>query len=133
VRIYLQREGYNLVASLPPSRGLAKLVVQDPDDGEVEEGEEGGADDKVLVLVIPRRTTLEPRAWEGEAERNGCQSMLVFAMGEPWREAPGEVRVVVADELARWMVERSIGIEELTVTVPVIDAAFVESVGGLDT
>ena len=31
VRIYLQREGFSLLSALPPSRGLGKLVVEDPE------------------------------------------------------------------------------------------------------
>ena len=72
--MYLQREGYRMLATLPPSRGLGKLVVEDP------EGEE--EDSRVLVLVVPRKTAPEAKMWDGEAERNRCSSILMFSMGD---------------------------------------------------
>lgn len=125
VRIHLQREGFTLVSALPPSRGLGKLVVEDPDP-EFEEP-------RVLVLVVPRRTALEPRAWEGEGERNNCASVVMYAMGEVDDAFAGDARVIGAGELAQWMIEQRVGVDRLRLEVPVMDPAFVESIGGLDT
>ncbi len=125
VRIHLQREGFTLVAALPPSRGLGKLVVEDPDP-EFEES-------RLLVLVVPRRTTVEPKAWEGEAERNNCGGVVMFAMGEVDDGLAGEARVIGAGELAQWMVDQEVGVDRLRIEVPVIDPTFIESIGGLDT
>jgi hypothetical protein len=124
VRIWLAGEGFSLVATLPPGRGLGKLVADDPDP----EDEDG----RTLVLIVPRKTPLEPKSWEGEAERNGCTSTLVFAMtdnGEP----PGDARTISARELAAWMLRRGIGVRTLTIQIPVLDADLIESIGGLDT
>ncbi|MCX4245814.1 winged helix-turn-helix domain-containing protein [Paraliomyxa miuraensis] len=125
VRIHLQREGYSLVSALPPSRGLGKLVVEDPEP-EFE-------DSRLLVLVIPRRTALEARAWDGEAERNHCGGVVMFAMGELDDAASGDARVIGAGELAQWMVDQQVGVDRLAIEVPVIDPTFIESIGGLDT
>ncbi|MCA9707951.1 MAG: hypothetical protein KDK70_19015, partial [Myxococcales bacterium] len=125
VRIYLQREGYTLVSALPPSRGLGKLVVDDP-DSEFDES-------RTLVLVVPRRTTLEAKAWDGEVERNQCGGAIMFAMGEPDEANVGDARVIMAAEFAQWMTEQQVGVDRLAIEVPVIDPAFIESIGGLDT
>jgi hypothetical protein len=125
VRIHLQREGFALVSALPPSRGLGKLVVEDPDP-EFEEP-------RLLVLVVPRRTTLEPRAWDGEAERNQCAGVMMYAMGEVDDALVGDARVIGAIELAQWMVEQRVGVDRLRIEVPVMDPTFIESIGGLDT
>jgi hypothetical protein len=125
VRIHLQREGFALVSALPPSRGLGKLVVDDPDP-EFEEP-------RLLVLVIPRRTSVEPRAFEGEAERNQCGGVLMYAMGEVDDALVGDARVIGAVELAQWMVEQRVGVDRLRIEVPVMDPTFIESIGGLDT
>ncbi|MCA9700752.1 MAG: winged helix-turn-helix domain-containing protein, partial [Myxococcales bacterium] len=74
VRIWLDREGFSLAATLPPARGLGKLIADDP---EVDED-----DARTLVLIIPRKTAPDPRLWEGEAERNNCAATLVFTMGD---------------------------------------------------
>jgi hypothetical protein len=121
----LQREGFMLVTALPPSRGLGKLVVEDPDP-EFEEP-------RLLVLVVPRRTALEPKAWDGEAERNQCAGVILFAMGDVDEALVGDARVVGASELASWMVEQRVGVDRLRVDVPVMDPTFIESIGGLDT
>lgn len=125
VRIYLHREGFTLLSALPPSRGLGKLVVEDPDPEEDES--------RMLVLVVPRRTTLEAKAWDGEVERNQCGGVVLFAMGEVDETALGDVRVIGADELGVWMIEQQVGVSPLRVEVPAIDATFIESIGGLDT
>ena len=85
------------------------------------------------MLVVPRRTGLEPKAWEGEAERNHCGGVVLFAMGEVDEALVGDARVVGANELAHWMVEQRVGVDRLRIEVPVIDPTFIESIGGLDT
>ena len=126
VRVWLAREKFSLIATLPPSRGLGKLIVEDPDPEE----EDGG---RTLVLIFPRKTTLEPKLWDGEAERNGCAATLVFAMGEPSEPIPSDTRVIFARDLVRWLLAAGIGVKTLTIEVPVLDANLIESIGGLDT
>jgi hypothetical protein len=121
VRIYLSREGYQLVSAMPPARGVGKLVV---DDGE----EEG----RVLTLIVPRRTPVDPKIWEGEPERNACSSVLLFAMSDPpddW----GEGRCIGAGELAGWLRQKKLGVQQITIEVPVLDPTVIESIAGLDT
>ncbi len=127
VRIYLHREGYQLLSALPPSRGVGKLVVDDP-----EADDEGG---RTLVLVVPRRTGLDPKLWEGELERNGCQAMLLFAMSDGVDEASfgDAARVIGAAELGAWLRQHGIGVDRMCIEVPVLDPTFIESVAGLDT
>lgn len=122
VRIYLEREGYALASALPPSRGVGKLVVEDP---------EADDDGRALCVVIPRKTSIDVKSWEGEADRNGCSAHLFFCMGEGGDELDG--RTIGASELAEWMTRNRIGVQTLTVEVPVLDPTFVESVAGLDT
>lgn len=126
VRIWLAREKFNLVATLPPSRGLGKLIAEDPDPDE----DDGG---RTLVLIFPRKTSLEPKLWDGEAERNGCVQTLVFAMSEPTEEVPNDTRALFARDFVRWLLEQGIGVRQLTIEVPVLDANLIESIGGLDT
>jgi hypothetical protein len=123
VRIWLADEGFSLLVTLPPTRGLGKLVVEDPDP----EDDDG----RTLVLIIPRKTGLEPKLWEGEAERNGCGATLVFSMsdGEPL----GDARTISARELTAWLLRHGIGVRTLTIQIPVLDAGLIESIGGLDT
>jgi hypothetical protein len=125
VRIYIEREGYALVATLPPGRGLGKLVARDP-EGDDEEG-------RVLVLVVPQRTSLEPKLWDGEAERNDCGATLVFAMRDPGDERMGDARVIYAGELAAWLLRHGIAVQKVKVEVAVLDSSIIESIGGLDT
>jgi hypothetical protein len=125
VRIWLAREGFALTATLPPSRGLGKLVVDDPEA----EDEDGG---RTLVLIIPRKTALDPKLWEGDAERNGCGSTLTFAMHDG-ADANFEGRVVSARELTTYLIRNAIGVRTLTIQAPVLDADLIESIGGLDT
>lgn len=121
VRIYLEREGYTLVSALPPSRGVGKLVVEDPD---------GDEDGRVLCVVVPRKTGIDTKNWEGEADRNGCGGHLFFCMGDA-DDLDG--RTIGAAELAEWMSRQRIGVQSLTLEVPVLDPTFIESVAGLDT
>jgi hypothetical protein len=124
VRIWLRREGHGLLASLPPSRGIGRLVVEDP------EAEDDDA--KLLVVVVPRRTPVDPKLWEGDPERHGCAGIVVFAMGEGDELGP-EARVIGAGELAGWLREQGIGVQRLTIDVPVLDPTVIESVAGLDS
>jgi hypothetical protein len=122
-RIYLEREGFGLVTTLPPVRGVGKLVVQDP---EVED-----EDGRLLVIVLPRKAGLDPSSWAGDAERNNCGGHLVFAMGD----APdlNEQRTVGPHEFARWLRTQGIGVTTLAIEVIVLDPTVIESIGGLDT
>lgn len=124
VRIWLATEKFNLVATLPPSRGLGKLIVEDPDPEE--------DDGRTLVLIFPRKTSLEPKLWDGEAERNNCSNTLVFAMCEP-SESLGDARVVFAREFSQWLLRHGVGVKPIKIEVPALDANLIESIGGLDT
>ncbi len=121
-RIYLEREGFGLVASLAPVRGIGKLVVTDP------EGEDEDA--RLLVLMISRKTATDPSAWDGDIERHGCTGYLVFAAGDP---PDLEARTIGAGEFARWLLAQRLGVTSVPLTVTVLDPTFIESVGGLDT
>jgi len=123
VRVYLQREGYPLLAALPPSRGIGKLVVEDP---------EGDDEGRNLALVIPRRTVAEARLWEGELERNACSSFLLFVMGEPPDDC-GDARVIGPTELAAWLRAHQFGVQTVQFEVSLLDMTVIESIGGLDT
>ncbi|PRQ09280.1 winged helix-turn-helix domain-containing protein [Enhygromyxa salina] len=126
VRIWLAHEGFGILATLPPARGLSKLVVEDPDPDD--------DDGRTLVLIVPRKTALEPKLWEGEAERNSCGNTLVFAMCDSMAEQAGaDTRVVFAREFVRWLLRSGIGVRSLNIQVPVLDADLIESIGGLDT
>jgi hypothetical protein len=127
VRIWLEREDYSLVATLPPSRGLGKLVADEP---ELED-----EDGRTLVLIVPRKTALEPKLWEGEAERNGCSGTLVFTMSDPPGDPAlqGDARVISAKDFTRWLLRNGIGVQTLEIKVPVLDANLIESIAGLDT
>lgn len=124
VRMYLEREGFGLVATLPPSRGVGKLVVGDPES----EDEDG----RLLALVLPRKTTVDASAWAGDGERNGCDGHLVFAMGEP-PEMAGDPRVIGPHELARWLRTQGIAVSTMSIAVTVLDPTVIESISGLDT
>lgn len=126
VRMYLQAEGYNLAATLPPSRGMGKLIVEDPDPEDDES--------RVLVLVVPRRTQLEPKLWEGEVERNNCGALLLFTTAEvPEDLGASELRVVGGAEFAAWLRRHGIGVQRVNLQVSMLDSVLIESVGGLDT
>ena len=126
VRMWLDAEDHTVLATLAPARGLGKLIVEDP-EAEDDEG-------RVLVLLVPRKSAIEPKLWEGEAERNGCGSTLVFAMGEAGTELGSpDARVIGASELARWMIRQRIGVRVARFEVSVLDADLIESIGGLDT
>lgn len=122
VRVYLEREGYTLLSSLPPSRGVGKLVVEDG---------EGDDEGRLLCVVIPRKTSIDAKSWDGESDRNSCQGHLFFVMGESSEELDG--RTIGVAEMAAWMTRNRIGVQTMTLEVPVLDATFIESVAGLDT
>jgi hypothetical protein len=126
VRMWLEREGFGLVTTLPPSRGVGKLVVLDPDSDD--------DDGRLLALILPRKTAVDPGAWAGDGERQGCGGHLVFAMGDVPAEPPwGEARTVQAPELARWLRTQKIGVQPLQFEVCVLDPTVIESISGLDT
>lgn len=127
VRLWLTYEGYALLSALPPSRGLGKLVVEDPDPEE--------DDGRTLVLVVPRRTTLEAKLWDGELERNACSQLLVFNMGEtPDDLSIGDsARVIGPAEFAGWMTQRRVAVAEVELKARVLEPTFIESIAGLDT
>jgi hypothetical protein len=125
VRVYLQREGTPLVAALPPARGVGKLVVDDP------EAEDEG---RTLVLVVPKRTSADLKLWESEAERNNCPQMWLFAMGDIGSDGgSSDARVIGPSEFAAWLEQHKIGVQTMTMSVPVLDATVIESIAGLDT
>jgi hypothetical protein len=124
VRMYLEREGFGLIATLPPTRGVGKLVVSDPESDD--------EDGRLLALVLPRKTAVDATAWAGDGERNACGGYLVFAMGEP-PDLAGEVRTIQAHELARWLRTQGIGVSTMSIEVTVLDATVIESISGLDT
>ncbi len=126
VRIWLAREHYPLKSALPPNRGLGKLVVDDP-EAEDDDG-------RTLVLVIPKRTALDPTLWEGEAARHSCSATIAFVMGDPGDDhGLGDARIISAPELAAWLVEHKVGTQRITIEATVLDATLIESIGGLDT
>lgn len=126
VRMWIEREDFPLVATLPPNRGIAKLVVGDPDADD--------EDGKLLVLVLPRKAGVDPSAWAGDLERAQAGGLLVFAMGEIPGEPPwGEARTIGATELAAWLREQGVGVCPVPLAVSVLDPTVLESIGGLDT
>jgi hypothetical protein len=124
VRIYLTREGYQLIAALPPSRGIGKLVIED-----VSDEDEG----RQLVLVVPKRTAVEPKLWEGEAERNACSGVLLFAMGDIGDDQLDDTRVIGVEDLGRWLQTHRVGVQPLQVEALALEPTFIESIAGLDT
>jgi len=125
VRIWLRREGYGLHTTLPPARGVGRLVVEDPESEE--------EDGRLFVVVIPRRTALDAKAWEGDPERNGCAGVLAFSMVDGAEDLLPDARVVGVGELAGWLREQGIGVQRLTIEVTVLDPTVIESVAGLDS
>ncbi len=123
VRVWLAREGASLVTVLPPGKGVARLVV--------EEGESEDEAVRTLVVILPRRTGLDARHWEGEPEKLDCTSVTVVWTGEG--EPSGDVRHVPSDELAEWMMRNRIGTTEIGLQALSLDPVFLESIGGLDT
>ena len=126
VRIWLEREGYPVVATLPPNRGIAKLVIGDPEADDEEA--------KILVIVLPRRAGIDPAAWAGDLERVQASGCLVFAIGDVPAEPPwGEARTIAATDLAAWLRTQGIGVQPIQVEAAVLDPTVIESISGLDT
>ncbi|MFO0633812.1 MAG: hypothetical protein U0168_13265 [Nannocystaceae bacterium] len=125
MRIWLRAEGHTLQASLPPGRGVGRLVVDDP--------EADDDDARLLVVVVPRRTAFDVKAWEGEPERHGAGAVVAFAMGDVPDELGAEVRVIGPGELASWLHQHGIGVQKLTLEVTLLDPSVIESVAGLDS
>ena len=125
VRIYLRREGYQLVSALPPGRGVGKLVIDDPDSDE-----DNG---RALTVVIPRRTGFDPKLWEGEADRNGCAAVILFAMCDVPEDGSNGARVVGPSELGAWLKDHGVGVQSIKVEAAVLDPTVIESIAGLDT
>ena len=123
VRMYLNAEGYRVRSTMPPARGVCRLVAEDVQQDE----------DRVLVVAVPRKSSIDLRLSETEAERASCSSVLAFVMGEEDMDVDAEVRTVGVDELAEWLTAQSVGVQSLTLTVPVLDARVIESIRGLDT
>lgn len=124
VRVYLTREGFSIQGTLPPTKGISRLIAIDPELDE--------EDPRTLVVVIPRKAAGDPGAWLGELDRSQVANMLVFAMGEVNAEL-GEARIIGGNELVRWLVTQQIGVDVLKIEVAVLDPAFIESLSGLDT
>lgn len=124
VRMWLEREGYGLLVTLPPARGIGRLVVADPD---------GDDDDRQLALILPRKTAIDPTAWAGDGERNNCNGTIVFAMGDLPDSPPWEGRTIEAAELARWLRTAGIAVNSVSFEVCVLDPTVIESISGLDT
>lgn len=127
VRTYLSAEGYAMIATLAPHKGTGRLVVEDPDrDGE---------DARTLVVVVPRKVGIDPRLWQGEAEKNECARVLVVT-GGAWPDSfdpPTDGRALAAADLAAWMRSSGFGTETVTVQVTLLDPTVVESIAGLDS
>lgn len=131
-RIWLAREGYPVLATLPPSRGVAKLVIADLDGESESESEED--EPKLLVVVLPRRAGIDPSAWAGDLERTQASGHLVFCMGDaPAEPSWGEARVITAPELAGWLRAQGVGITPLPLSIGGLDPTVLESISGLDT
>lgn len=132
-RIWLAREGYPVLATLAPCRGVAKLVIGDV-EGESESESESEEDGKLLALILPRRAGIDPSAWAGDLERAQAGGHLVFCMGEVPAEPPwGEARVITAAELAGWLRAQGVGITQLPLAIGGLDPTVLESISGLDT
>ncbi len=127
VRMYLSSEGYGMVATLAPFKGTGRIVVEDPDL-------EGDAA-RTLVIVIPRKVGVDPRLWQDEPAKSGCERMLVVT-GGAWPgsfDPPAPGRAMSAPDLAAWMRASGFGVETCTVQVTMIDPTIIESVAGLDS
>jgi hypothetical protein len=133
-RIWLTREGYPVLATLPPSRGIAKLVIGDIEADSDSDSEEDEANPKLLALILPRRAGIDASAWAGDLERTQASGCLVFCMGDAPAEPPwGDARVITASELAGWLRIQGVGISPLPVAIGALDPTVLESISGLDT
>jgi hypothetical protein len=126
VRIFCEREQFPILSSLPASRGMTRMVIEDP------EGEEGST--HTLVFVIPRRANFDHRQIESEIDKSGCPAVMAFIMGDiPDAAWIDDSKVISARQLAAWMLEHGIAVEKVTYTASVLDPAVIESIAGLDT
>ena len=127
VRMYLSDEGYAMAATLSPHKGTGRLIVQDPEF----EGDEA----RTLVVVIPRKVGVDPRLWQGEADKQNCARVLVVT-GGAWPESfdpPEGGRALAAPDLAAWMRRAGLGVATHAVRIPLLDPAVIESIAGLDS
>lgn len=124
VRMYLAEEGYEIKASLPPGRGLGRLIAVDPDPDD--------DDPKVMVVVAPRKSSVDSGAWTSDVDRGSFGGVLVISMADESVDFD-DARVILAEEFARWLREHGIGVETVKVEVPALDPTLIESISGLDT
>src|SRR5690606_33197300 len=77
-RMYLSIEGFALQASLPAGKGIGKLIAIDPESDD--------DDPRVLVVVVPRKSAIDPGGLAADLERLGVASALVIttADGGDW-------------------------------------------------
>lgn len=124
VRMYLAEEGFAITASLAPGRGLGRLVTVDPEPED--------DDPRVLVVIAPRKTSIDSSAWSSDVERSGFGAVLVFTMADGNADLE-DVRAIRAPEFARWLRLHGIGTEIVKIEVPALDPTLIESISGLDT
>jgi hypothetical protein len=123
VRMYLTREGYRVRSTMVPARGICRMVVE---DGE-------GDEERYLVVVAPKKATFEAGVMESEAERANCVGVLAFVMGDADDEVSLDSRVISVGEFCGWMIRNGVGVQQLTLEAPVLEARVIESIRGLDT
>ena len=124
VRMYLDYERYTLVATLPATRGYGRIVAEDPET-------EDRA--RTLIVAVPAKTEVERKLWEGDDARNECSTVTLFAAGDIPDNLPGNVRPIGVEELVEWMLDQGVGVRPVEVSLQVLDAELIESIGGLDT
>jgi len=124
VRMYLAEEGYEVKASLAPGKGVGRLLAVDPDPDD--------DDPKVMVVVAPRKSSVDAGAWTYDVDRITFGGVLVFSMADESVDFE-DARVIQAPELGRWLREHGIGVEVVKVEVPALDPTLIESISGLDT
>ena len=122
-RMYLKREGYRVRSTMVPARGVCRLVVEDGDE----------EDERYLAVVVPKKSSMEMRVMESEAERANCAGVLAFVMGEMDEESTLDSRVISAGEFCDWMMRNEVGVRPLVLETPVLEARVIESIRGLDT
>lgn len=123
VRMYLTREGYRVRSTMVPARGICRMLVE---DGE-------GDEERYLVVVAPKKAAVEMRVLESEAERASCVGVLAFVMGDADDEVSLDSRVISVGEFCAWMIRNGVGVQQLTLEAPVLEARVIESIRGLDT
>lgn len=123
VRMYLKREGYRVRSTMVPARGICRMVVEDAD----------GEEDRFLAVVAPKKAAFEMRVMEVEAERANCVGVLAFVMGDVDEESALDSRVIPVGEFCDWMIRNGVGVRQLALEAPVLEARVIESIRGLDT